>query len=371
MELEKGSRPRWYRVGSRAPPAPLMSTLAYRRSVALKAPFADTSLAEDLHFAEAAVIRCLPHRTLTLPSVYTRHGANTWNWTSTARLHRQLAWQRSLPPSFVDDTDLEPALSGGLADMQRRASCAAPRRWRPEGFHVQHFPNLPASCCHLERLAGCNARALPGGAERTLRDAQFTPTSLGYLAAALPPQEPPAIVPPAQTQMPTITYSAQRAAFPPWNLRRGLQEPTASFNASARSTAPLATVVVLTCNRPQYALLAVRQIVAQDYRPLEALVVDDGSGELEPLLRKDYPGLVLIEPQAPDRPPAPPPATNTSSLALTVRLVTLDRHASIGEKRAIAARLAAGSAIVHWDDDDFHEPHRISAQVGCPAPRSH
>ena len=34
---------------------------------------------------------------------------------------------------------------------------------------------------------------------------------------------------------------------------------------------PLATVVVLTCNRQRYAQLAVREIKRQDYRPLEVL----------------------------------------------------------------------------------------------------
>ena len=42
---------------------------------------------------------------------------------------------------------------------------------------------------------------------------------------------------------------------------------------------------MLTCNRPKYASLAVRQIAAQDYRPLEVLVVDDGTAAIEPLLR--------------------------------------------------------------------------------------
>ena len=71
--------------------------------------------------------------------------------------------------------------------------------------------------------------------------------------------------------------------------------PSSSLGVQAApDRAPLATVVVLTCNRPQYVLLALRQIAAQDYRPLEALVVDDGTAQLSPLLRAAYPALEIV-----------------------------------------------------------------------------
>ena len=43
--------------------------------------------------------------------------------------------------------------------------------------------------------------------------------------------------------------------------------------------------------------------------------------------------------------------------------MVLARHASIGEKRGVAVRLARGAVILHWGDDDLHDPRRISAQV--------
>ena len=75
-------------------------------------------------------------------------------------------------------------------------------------------------------------------------------------------------------------------------------EPLGAPRAPAQGDLPspplLATVVLLTCNRPQYVLLALRQIAAQDYRPLEALVVDDGTAQLSPLLLAAYPALEIV-----------------------------------------------------------------------------
>ena len=144
--------------------------------------------------------------------------------------------------------------------------------------------------------------------------------------------------------------------------------PSSSLGVQAApDRAPLATVVVLTCNRPQYVLLALRQIAAQDYHPLEALVVDDGTAQLSPLLRATYPALEIV-PAAMQRPAVAGPAATGANATdagdgLSVRLLSLPRHVSIGEKRALASRAARGEVILHWDDDDFHEPSRVSAQV--------
>ena len=134
--------------------------------------------------------------------------------------------------------------------------------------------------------------------------------------------------------------------------------PKAASNAAADSSLPpLVTVMVLTCNRPQHVLLALRQIEAQDYRPLEALVVDDGTAQLKRLLRNTYPAVEILS-----TPLLPADATNASA-RLMVRLLSLPYHASIGEKRALAVRSARGKVILHWDDDDVHQERRVSAQA--------
>ena len=133
---------------------------------------------------------------------------------------------------------------------------------------------------------------------------------------------------------------------------------------------PLVTVTVLTCNRPQYALLALRQIAAQDYLgPLEILVVDDGSIPIEPLLRAEHPNLQVSRDDSSSSSLQTPTdgmygqSTDPTTGNVVVRLVALSRRATIGAKRSLAVRLASGGVIVHWDDDDFHDPRRISAQV--------
>ena len=147
----------------------------------------------------------------------------------------------------------------------------------------------------------------------------------------------------------------------------GLAAPATS-TVSASSIAapkPLATVMVLTCNRPKYVLLALRQIADQDYRPLEALVVDDGSADLEPLLRAAHPDLEVTRPGASATPKtASPPRDAIAVGGLVVRLLSMPQRASIGEKRTAAVQAARGDVILHWDDDDFHEPKRVGAQVG-------
>jgi len=111
------------------------------------------------------------------------------------------------------------------------------------------------------------------------------------------------------------------------------------------------------CNRPQHFLLALRHIEAQDYRPLEALVVDDGTAQLKRLLRNAYPAVEILS-----TPLLPSDATNASA-RLMVRLLSLPYRASIGEKRALAVQSACGKGILHWGDDNFHQERRVSAQA--------
>ena len=127
-------------------------------------------------------------------------------------------------------------------------------------------------------------------------------------------------------------------------------------DAAAR---PLATVVVLTCNRPRAALHALHQIEVQDYRPLEALVVDDGNRTAEALLRAEYPHLQITREDS----PTPRDGGHNASGGFSVRLLALSHLHSIGGKRSAAVRAARGDVVLHWDDDDLFEPHRVSAQV--------
>lgn len=114
------------------------------------------------------------------------------------------------------------------------------------------------------------------------------------------------------------------------SLAAGGDETTAS------STSPLVCVIIPTYQRPQFLTRALNLIRQQDYPNIEIVVVDDS---LEPSLTPE-----LVD-------------------EMKVRYYHLRERKSIGAKRNFAVSQCSGEVIVHWDDDDFFRPHRISAQV--------
>ncbi len=89
-----------------------------------------------------------------------------------------------------------------------------------------------------------------------------------------------------------------------------------------------------TYGRPQFALQAVQYFLRQDYPNRELLVLDDSADDLSPIFPRDS----------------------------RIRHLRLPRL-SIGAKRNLGCRLAAGEIIAQWDDDDWYGPGRLSAQV--------
>ncbi len=90
-----------------------------------------------------------------------------------------------------------------------------------------------------------------------------------------------------------------------------------------------------TYNRRPFVARAIAYFLRQDYPNKELVVVDDGDDDVSDLV-----------PAAPH-----------------VRYVRLPRRLSLGAKRNECVRQARGDLIMHWDDDDWMAPHRISAQV--------
>lgn len=48
---------------------------------------------------------------------------------------------------------------------------------------------------------------------------------------------------------------------------------------------------------------------------------------------------------------------------LTYVYVASDRYVTIGAKRNLAASLATGDMVCHWDDDDYYAPDRLDKQI--------
>ncbi len=80
---------------------------------------------------------------------------------------------------------------------------------------------------------------------------------------------------------------------------------------------------------------AIRTFLRQDYPHLELLIVDDGETSAA--------GAIPDDPR--------------------IRYERLDRRLTIGAKRNLACAQARGDVIVHWDDDDWYPPSRVTRQV--------
>jgi ADP-heptose:LPS heptosyltransferase len=102
---------------------------------------------------------------------------------------------------------------------------------------------------------------------------------------------------------------------------------------------PVVSAIMPTYNRRDFVRQAIAYFRRQDYPApaRELIVVDDGERSVADLAAE----------------------------APNVRYFRLDHRMSVGSKRNFACAQAQGEIIVHWDDDDWIAPHRISAQVGA------
>lgn len=90
-----------------------------------------------------------------------------------------------------------------------------------------------------------------------------------------------------------------------------------------------------TANRRAFVPLAIACFLAQDYAERELVVLDDGEEDIRSLIPADT--RVIYKRVSPRR--------------------------STGAKRNMCCEMSQGEVIVHWDDDDWSAPTRISEQV--------
>jgi predicted O-methyltransferase YrrM len=98
---------------------------------------------------------------------------------------------------------------------------------------------------------------------------------------------------------------------------------------------PLVSCIMPTADRRAFIPQAIRHFLRQDYPSRELIILDDGADNIAGLIPHD------------DR----------------IRYLRLDRKLSMGVKHNMACEMARGEIIVHWDDDDWFSPQRISYQV--------
>jgi ADP-heptose:LPS heptosyltransferase/SAM-dependent methyltransferase len=98
---------------------------------------------------------------------------------------------------------------------------------------------------------------------------------------------------------------------------------------------PLVSCIMPTANRRAFVPAAIACFLGQDYPERELLILDDGTDCVRDLV------------------PADP----------RIRYVPLSAPMPLGAKRNRACELAGGDLIVHWDDDDWYPPDRITRQA--------
>ena len=102
-----------------------------------------------------------------------------------------------------------------------------------------------------------------------------------------------------------------------------------------RRGAPFVTCIMPTANRRRLVPQAIRYFERQDYSERELLIIDDGDDPVADLIPVDA----------------------------RIRYHRLPARQSLGAKRNLACAEARGEIILHWDDDDWMAPWRVSYQV--------
>jgi glycosyltransferase involved in cell wall biosynthesis len=99
--------------------------------------------------------------------------------------------------------------------------------------------------------------------------------------------------------------------------------------------APLVSAVMPTYNRPEFVRHAFGQFITQTYPCKELVIIDDGEIPIPQSIAK-HPW---------------------------VKYIRLGERLSLGEKHNIGTLQAQGEYIIHWDDDDWFNHHRIGVQM--------
>lgn len=107
---------------------------------------------------------------------------------------------------------------------------------------------------------------------------------------------------------------------------------------------PLVSVIIPVWNCEKYVAAAIESVLGQTYRPLELILVDDGSTDGSPLILAGY---------------APPARVHHQP------------NAGLGAARNAGIGLAAGELIAFLDADDLWLPQKLEIQVRrmCAEPR--
>lgn len=139
-----------------------------------------------------------------------------------------------------------------------------------------------------------------------------------------------------------VSGTASLPIYQVWLARRvatavsGERDPS----AEAPGAGPLVSVIVPTYNRPAFLQKALESVLAQTYRPIEIIVVNDGGEDVEDVV---------------------------SLMNRSRPVITYVKHAAnrgLAAARNTGLRLARGKYIAYLDDDDRFYPDHLETLVG-------
>ncbi len=104
---------------------------------------------------------------------------------------------------------------------------------------------------------------------------------------------------------------------------------------TAKDLRPLVSCIMPTANRRRWVPQAILYFLRQDYPNRELVILDDGDDVVEDLIPPD----------------------------VRIRYKRLRGSRTLGAKQNLCVSESRGDLILHWDDDDWFAPHRISYQV--------
>jgi glycosyltransferase involved in cell wall biosynthesis len=102
-----------------------------------------------------------------------------------------------------------------------------------------------------------------------------------------------------------------------------------------RERLPLVSCIMPTFDRRTFIPRAITYFQRQDYPNKQLVVIDDGTDEIADLIPADE----------------------------RIQYIRLPQRLSVGAKRNLACEQSDAPVIAHWDDDDWHAPHRLKHQV--------
>lgn len=252
----------------------------------------------------------------------------------------------------------KPATVGGVPSetyLEKRAACW-PFRWQIVGDRDRdgalaylagpgRLAVLPSRIDNLPyTVLECLAAGVPflasntGGIPEMIRDEDRPAVLFDLTAASIADSITRALSAGARAVEPRIAFEQANRDWLEWHSRVRRGRPV---KARAMGT-PLVTIVLTHFNRSHLLELALESIRAQDYQPIEVVLVDDGSDAPEALAL-----LKSLEPEFDAR---------------GWRIVRQPNR-YLGAARNTGIREARGGYLLFMDDDNLAEPHEVSTFV--------